>query len=432
MGSLSDKFKAMGINLGVTKPAQPAPIPGQDAIENPAGGENQPGSRLYPRSEKKVISIDQVVHGSYHPTIYGDIFGVETVYPPDYSHGNSQLANSHSIQTISQWAKASHLADALLDGFIFLDTETSGLAGGTGTFAFLVGVGRYTPQGFRLMQFFMRTPGEEAALLAALSQWMEPFEAIVTYNGKSFDAPLLNTRYVMQGLTSPLIGVPHFDLLHLSRRLWRDRLPSRTLKSVETDILGASRTQEEVPGWMVPELYFEYLRSGDASPLSGVFYHNAIDILSLVALFGHTSRMLDDPLSFKDQPGLDLVALAKLYEDLGDLDKAVQLYEVGLDRDLPEEFFWKTVERFATLYKRQKEWPAALALWQKAAGHGELYAFVELAKYFEHEQRDPAQAAGWTSRALDQINQLHIPTTQRKQWRAELERRLQRLKSKSG
>src|SRR5450759_4015638 len=145
MGSLSDKFKAMGINLGVTKPAQPAPIPGQDAIENPAGGENQPGSRLYPRSEKKVISIDQVVQGSYHTTIYGDIFGVETVYPPDYSHGNSQLAHSHSIQTISQWAKASHLADALLDGFIFLDTATSGLAGGTGTFAFLVGVGRYTP-----------------------------------------------------------------------------------------------------------------------------------------------------------------------------------------------------------------------------------------------------------------------------------------------
>ncbi len=426
MGNLTDKFKSMGITLGGSKPPIPMP-PG-----SPGSPERQESaSNLYPRQEAKAVPIDQVVQGSYRSTIYGDIFAVESLYPLTYTHGASELNGSHSLQTITEWAKASQLANSPRDNFVFLDTETTGLAGGTGTFAFLVGVGRLTPQGFNLVQFFMRTPGEETALLAALSEWMEPFDAIVTYNGKSFDAPLLNTRYVMQGLTSPLIGAPHVDLLHLARRLWRDRLPSRSLKAVEVDILGASRGQDEVPSWMIPELYFNYLRSGDAGPLGGVFYHNAIDVVSLAALFNHTSQMLDDPLHFKDQPGLDLVALAKLFEDMGYLDKAVQLYEVGMERGLPEDFFWKTVERFAYLHKRQKEWPAAVALWQKAASHGETYAYVELAKYFEHEQRRSDLAIEWTLKAIDQLDQPQVPSYLRRQWRPDLERRLARLRAKT-
>ena len=427
MDNLSDKLKAMGVRLGAPKPLPP---PGEE-LAAPQPGDEPPG-RLLPRGERKPLPIEAVVQGSYRPTIYGEIFAVETLYPAGYIHGSVPLKGNHTFNTMADWARASQLAQAQLEGFIFLDAETSGLAGGTGTFAFLVGLGRYVPQGFQLMQFFMRTPGEEAALLAALSEWIEPFEALVTYNGKSFDAPLLNTRYVLQGLNSPLLGVPHVDLLHLARRLWRERLASRSLKAIETDILGATRTQEEVPGWMVPELYFEYLRSGDASPLSGVFYHNALDVVSLAALMGHTSRMLDDPLGHLDQPGLDLVSLGRLYEDMGDLDRAIQLYEAGLERGLPEDFYWKTVARFAELYKHQKAWPPALALWQKAAGHGELYAFVELAKYYEHEQRDPAQAAEWTEQALDRVGQPAFPGYQRTIWRGELEHRLARLRAKMG
>ncbi len=429
MANLSDKFKSMGINLGAAKPGKP-PASGEES-----GGEalqSSQGTLLYPRPEKKAVPIDQVVAGSYRSTIYGEIFAVETLYPPDYSHGRTRVLSSNSIKLVSQWARASQLADSTPGSFVFLDTETSGLAGGTGTFAFLVGVGRHTAQGFDLVQFFMRTPGEEAALLAALSEWMEPLDAIVTYNGKAFDAPILNTRYILQGMTSPIHGLPHVDLLPLARRLWKDRLPSRTLKAVENDILGASRSEEEVPGWMVPELYFNYLHDGDARPLRGVFYHNAVDVVSLAALFSHTSSLLDDPLAHYDQPGLDLVSMAKLYEDLGHLDLAVQLYEVGIQRGLPEEFFWKTVERYSYLHKRQKEWPTALALWQKAASHGEMYAFIELAKYYEHEQRDPAQAVEWTQKGIDQINQPTTPSFVRSAWRKELEHRLVRLKSKTG
>ena len=135
--------------------------------------------------------------------ITGEVFCHEEFYPVDYIHGSKPLAPHDPIKVLCQWAGSHQLSLTNLQDFIFLDTETSGLAGGTGTYAFEVGLGRFTPEGFRLAQFFMRHPGEEPALLSGLNAFMDGMKAVVTYNGKSFDIPLLNTRYTLMAWTRP-------------------------------------------------------------------------------------------------------------------------------------------------------------------------------------------------------------------------------------
>lgn len=400
--SLEDRLKALGVRLG-----------GQGVPQPPA---------------PQALPIESVVPGEFIQTAFGETFRNLASYPPDYRHGNGDLNLTAPLKRMAEWGHADHLAEDPGASFFFLDTETSGLAGGTGTFAFLVGIGRYTQEGFELAQFFMRDPAEEPALLAAVSAYLSGCRALVTFNGKAFDAPLLNTRYTLQGITSPLAEIVHFDLLPLARRLWRERLPSRTLGYLENAILGHTRTQEEVPGWLIPEMYFEYLRSGDARPLAGVFYHNAMDILSLAALFRYIVRLLADPLTEPFLDPLDMISLGRLFEDLGYDEIAAQLYRNGLDHGLPESHRWATLERLSLLYKRRGDWEAALTLWQEAAASGQVFACVELAKYFEHRRREYAEAARWTEAGLAIVTASNFPVFFRSQWNSELTHRLQRLR----
>jgi len=218
--------------------------------------------------------------------------------------------------------------------------------------------------------------------------------------------------------------------------LWRARLPSRALGYLEEHILGLVRTQEDVPSWVIPSLYFGYLRSGDARPMKGVFYHNAVDVLSLAALLSHVAGLLNDPLNVVH--GLDLVAMGKMFEDLGHVEKAVQLYECGLARDLPEEIYWDTVRRLSLAQKRCGNLSAAVALWREAARSGQIYAHVELAKFYEHHRRDYDEAAQWTRAALALVNapdpsatlRAGFPRHECRRWLADLEHRLARLHRK--
>jgi tetratricopeptide (TPR) repeat protein len=276
----------------------------------------------------------------------------------------------------------------------------------------------------------MRDPTEEPGLLLALEDFLAPCQTLVTFNGKSFDAPLLNTRYTLQGWRSPLKEFAHIDLLHISRRLWRDRLPNRALGSLEVDILGTSRTEQEVPGWMVPQLYFDYLRSGDARPLRGVFYHNLMDVLSMAALLNHIARLLTDPLNPDLLYSQDQAALGRLYEDLGQVDMAAQIYTTSLERDLPPTTYQDVLQRLSMLYKRQGHIDTAMTLWQQAAGLGQVYACVELAKIFEHQRGELGQALTWTETALAIVSDPAFSRIERYQWLPELKHRLERLERK--
>lgn len=376
---------------------------------------------------KQKYPIEKVVDGRFWEVIYGEVFCHEELYPVDYVHGNRALWPSEPLGTLCQWAGAQPLSLSKLQNVIFLDTETSGLAGGTGTYAFEVGLGRFTNEGFKLAQFFMRHPGEEPALLAGLTAFMDGMQAVVTYNGKSFDIPLLNTRYTLLGMSTPFAEVDHFDLLPLARRLWKIRLESRTLGNVENEILGVTRGEEEVPGYLIPELYFEYLRSHDARPMAGIFYHNAIDILSLAGLFSHMAFLLNDPHSDKISHGEDIVALARFFESIGDINQADGLYQKALRLDLNEDLYWDTVQRYAYLLKRQEDWAAALALWEEATVHHALYAYEELAKYYEHRVKEIANAHEWTTAAINMLNENPMPAYEYHFWRERFDHRLKRL-----
>lgn len=404
MPTLSERLKSLGVKIG--------------ASDLPA-----PESRLK-------FPVEDIVAGRFLEKGDSVTYLIEDDFPNSYLHGQIGLRLANQPVTIAEWAGNMKIVEAEAESIVFLDTETSGLAGGTGTFAFLVGVGRYTPQGFHLAQFFMRDPLEEPALLLALEEFLASSQTVVSFNGKAFDVPLLDTRYTLQGWKSPFRDLAHVDLLHLSRRLWRDRLPSRTLANIEVQILHANRTDEEIPGWMIPQLYFDYLRDGDARPLKRVFYHNAMDVVSLAALLNHTSLLLEDPLGRHNEEFTDLAAVARLFEDLGRTSKASTLYETCLSSELPEEVYYDTLYRLSMLHKHNNNYLAAIPLWEQAVSHHRLYAYEELAKYYEHHALNLDTALKWTSDALEYINSTGTIDPEIGRWRQEFEHRHKRLQRK--
>jgi uncharacterized protein YprB with RNaseH-like and TPR domain len=406
MASLADKLKSLGVKVGTSD------------IQAPA------------KQTKASVPIEEVLDGRWIDTRRGPAFVSESLYPLEYRHGLAALFSDAPLHNLAHWAGDMRIHDMPIGRFAFLDTETSGLSGGTGTYAFLVGVGRFEADHFRLQQFFMSDPAGEAAVLEALIDFLAPCEALVTFNGKAFDAPLLRTRYALHNIPVPFKDYAHVDLLPLARRLWRDRLPSRALKYIEEHVMLAPRSLEEVPGFEIPWIYFDYLRTGDATPLKGVFYHNAMDIVAMTALFNHTAAMLADPHQADLEHGLDIIALAKLFEDLGKWDDAARLYERGLEIGLPEAGFAEALRRYSALQRRRGDLEAAVKLWERAAGEAHIYAHVELSKHYEHRQRDVDEALRWAKSALELAQAPSLPAYMRQYWMKEIGHRLERLEKK--
>lgn len=399
METLSDKLKALGVSMGMKQ--IPRPIPTQN----------------YP--------IESVVDITTRENAFGKALFTENVVPWDYQHGIVNFSDDFDTTRLMECGRIELSIPTDMDQFLFFDTETTGLAGGAGTFAFLIGIGFWKNKEFHLVQFFLPEPIEESAMLASFDEIISSFRVLVSFNGKSFDAPLLNARHILNGIQPPFSGKSHLDLLHLARRLWRNRLPSRALGDLEKDILIYPRTEEEIPGWMIPDIYLEYLKTKDARPLKGVFYHNSIDVLSLAALFIHTSKILSDPARF-EMLGLDIVAIAKVFEDLQQYEKALECYESGLSAGLPQEYYTQTLMRFANLYRRQNQVTSSLSLWEKAFEYGEIAAIEELAKYYEHNLRDFQTALACTIRGLSYLSAAEgLP-----EWENRLVHRKERLESK--
>lgn len=404
MPSLSEKLKALGVNIGT--------------------------DGLLPASKKTKYPIEKIIDGQEVNTPFGQTFVVDKTYSSDPRSENLPLRFTASLATLSTWISDPNIIRYKPESFAFLDTETSGLAGGTGTYAFMIGIGRFTEDGFSLSQFFMRDPIEEPAQLAAVLGALDGCKVLVTYNGKSFDVPLLNTRFITNGEPPPLKSYAHIDLLHLARRLWRDRLQSRTLGSIEENILGVVRTEEDIPGWMVPSIYFDYIKTGDARPLNNVFYHNAMDILTLATLLNHVSAILDDPYGGLVEHGIDLIAIGKVFEDMREFDAAAECFARGLEYDIPRKVRGQAIQRWSFLEKRRNNIDKSIQLWQNAVEYEEIYAHVELAKAFEHRLRDYSQAIFWTEQAITIIKSPSFPNLERSIWESKLEHRLDRLRRK--
>jgi uncharacterized protein YprB with RNaseH-like and TPR domain len=285
---------------------------------------------------------------------------------------------------------------------IFLDTETTGLAGGTGTHVFLVGVGRFSADALHVRQFFMRHPGDERSLLSALAAEISRSGALVTYNGRSFDVPLLDARYTMHGRSFTRPDV-HIDLLGATRAIWKHRLQSCSLGAIEQAILGVSR-ELDAPGWMIPQLYFDYLRSRRIELLEPVFAHNRSDIVSLARLTALVQAYevgLEAPPDRIDRLGLALHRLRRY----GDPRALAELGELWTELSVPSDLRLRGLRAYSTALKRQRRYAEAVAAWQRALGDPSrsirLYATEELAKFLEHRERDHARAHELSRRGAD-------------------------------
>lgn len=351
---------------------------------------------------EKFPSLEDAIQGKTLSNSLGEFVIKETIFPMDYQHGIVRLSNQVAIETINRTAKITHPTE--VGKMLFIDTETTGLSGGTGTFAFLVGVGQFTANGFTLRQMIIRGPEEEPAMLLHLLNALKKDSSFVTFNGKSFDVPLLQNRMIINRFQANLKEFPHVDVLHLSRKLWRRKLDSCALHDLEVSILGFKRTAEDVPGWMIPDLYFEYLRTKDPARLSEVVYHNAQDILSLAAIFIHIAKILEQNEQNDDIDVDDLIAISRVYRDVGWQDISTRILQSCIEGECTPEQITEICAILGLYYKKNGGLTKAVEYWSKAANNGDLQSAIELAMYYEHTQKDTGKALEWCNIILKNID----------------------------
>ncbi len=257
---------------------------------------------------------------------------------------------------------ANEIADP--DQWLFLDTETTGLAGGSGTYPFLVGLAWWEDGGLEIEQLFMRDYDEERSLLHALKERMDEYPVLVTFNGKSFDWPLLETRYRMSRRVAAPTLRAHLDFLHPARNLWRLRLGSAKLSELERHVLGWDRGTDLTSG-LIPQIYFNYLRGGPPEPLISVLNHNQMDLRGLALLSSRILSLLSDVENL-GQDGLELFGVSRICEKRREDVRARSLYEKSIASILPAATDRAARRSLAKLAKRQGDFELACQLWQEA------------------------------------------------------------------
>lgn len=325
------------------------------------------------------------------------------------------------------------IADA--QQWLFLDTETTGLAGGTGTYPFLVGLAWWEGGGLEVEQLFMREYSEERSLLAALAERMAERPVLVTFNGKSFDWPLLETRYRMTRTIPPPLPRAHLDFLHPARNLWRLRLGSVRLSQLERHVLGWDRGAD-IASELIPRIYLDFVRGGRAEPLVPVFQHNQLDLRGLAGLSGRILSLLGDEEATTED-GLELYGVSRICERRGEVKRARKFYEQSIASVLPLETDRAARAALARLTKREGDLTCARELWEGMLGNSrEGYeAYEQLAIYYEHEAREPRRALALAREALDQLRRANqvgtVAATEYRRTKGRFEHRMLRLERKA-
>lgn len=375
--------------------------------------------------------VENWLSGEEVVTAHGAHFETERLYDRFRRHGSLDISDLAELPC--------DLLDAISDGGVpscdpsewaFLDTETTGLAGGAGTYAFLIGVGRITPEGFRVRQFFMREHGEEPSLLSALTEHLSHFKVLITYNGRTYDQPLLETRYRMARFRAPFDALPHLDLLHGTRRLWKLRFDSCRLVDLENQILGVER-EGDLPGEMIPYVYFEYLRTGEAFHLVPILHHNAMDILTLACLTGVVPWAFRSPEQARLTHGAEMVGLGRWFRRAEQNERALELFRRAIDLGLRDELLFKTMWDIAALEKKCGREDAAMSVFTDLASSRNplrVAALEELAKFYEHREKNYSMALEMTRSALAFIDTPELRKREsRLAKRAEAKNRMRRL-----
>jgi uncharacterized protein YprB with RNaseH-like and TPR domain len=348
-------------------------------------------------------AIEEFMSGEVVKTPLGEHFETERVWERHRRHGSVDISDLFGLpEDLLEPLSGGAVSQAHPVKWAFLDTETTGLAGGAGTYAFLIGVGAIDAAGFRLRQFFMRDYGEEPSLLLRLTEHLSQFDVLITYNGKAYDQPLLETRFRMARSRHPFDRLQHLDLLFGARRLWKLRLDSCRLVELENQILGVER-EGDLPGEMIPYCYFDYLRTKLAFKVVPIFHHNAIDILSLACLTAIVPFAFRRPEDAPLRHGPDLIGLARWLERADRGDEALRLLRRAVDLGLPDALLFRTLWDIAALERRAGRDDAALAVIAELAETRNPYrarALEALAKHYEHRERNFAMALELTRAAL--------------------------------
>jgi uncharacterized protein YprB with RNaseH-like and TPR domain len=399
-----------------------------------AATKSRPSRRLEPerpRVRREVVSIASALpDGKEIRNPLGTFFCLDRYFPLDHRHGRIELDRLLRIprESFSVLARGSDDMEIDLERALFLDTETTGLAGGSGTYAFLIGLGFVEDGAFVLRQLFMREYREEAAMLHAFLEIVSRFELLVSYNGKSFDVPLLETRFVLTRQRCAFEEKLHFDLLHPARSLWKARSESCRLTELEQLLLGIEREQD-VPGHLIPDIYFRFVRTGDAAQLPYVFEHNGNDLLSLAALTVSASEMLDEG-NIPDNP-IDDFSLGRLFARVSNEERSMIHYERAVESGLEGAARRRSLRGLAELHKRRGEVDRARELWEELSreeGLESLVALHELAMHREHRERDFRTAIELCDEALARLGSgLPLAPGVREKWREAFEHRRKRL-----
>jgi uncharacterized protein len=299
--------------------------------------------------------------------------------------------------------------------WLFLDTETTGLAGGTGTYPFLVGIAWWDAGGLQVEQFFMRDFSEEHSLLHELAARLADRPVLVTFNGKSFDWPLLENRFAMtRSISTPRLAA-HLDLLHPARALWKLRLGSVRLIELERRVLDAPRLgwrrEDDIASALIPQYYFDYLRGGPYDPIVGIVRHNQMDLRGLAALFGKINALVASEHTDRDGiDSVDLFGLSRFFQRRGDADRAHVACSQALELGLPAELLPRARRELALLAKRRGDHARAAALWLELSTDPQegVLACEQLAVHYERRAKDPARATEFARLGLAKLQRMRI------------------------
>jgi uncharacterized protein YprB with RNaseH-like and TPR domain len=393
-------------------------------------------------AQRAAKGIEEYVDGRVEQNAIGDFFVARQALPFGRPYGKLRIGDlsTTDLHPLDLFMENAALPEC--SRLMFLDTETTGLVGGTGTCAFLIGLGAVEGSQFVVRQFFLRDYPEEKGILAALAEALENYQGLVTFNGKTFDLPLLETRYALARMKSPFARLLHLDLLHPARRLWKLRLESCALGHLESEVLGIHR-QGDVDGSEIPGIYFDYLRSGDARGLQPVFYHNALDIISLAALTvemagvigAHTVPLHDAPLEapVNATSSIDLFSLSRIFERSGDRQLSLSTCQRAIEAGLPQTIETQALWQLASKHKRMLEHQRAVELWIEVTQRETklaLLAFEELAICYEHRLRDAKTALEYTERAIEFLTRDNFVAMPGSREHQRFSHRLKRLRRK--
>jgi len=400
------------------------PKGGPYETEPPKGGrhESERGARLdalqHPATDD---AIADVLDGQWHERDGQRFLVVDRTYVPGYRHGSMVLADGlppsegvwPRLSLLSGNAAPSHPRTVAPSHLFFIDLETTGIAGGAGTYAFLVGCGWFAGGTFRTRQFFLSSFTAERALLEAVGEVAAAAGTVVSYNGKSFDLPLIETRFALHRLPTPFASLPHIDMLHPARRMWRVAADTAAgavsytcrLSTLEQQLCGYVR-EGDVAGFEIPARYFRYVHAGDARPLAAVFEHNRLDLVSLALVTARAAQMLEDgPAAART--AREALGMGRLYERGGMMVEAKSCFARATEiEDGDEELRAEALRAYAILSRRLRQYDDAAAAWRRVLGLPlcprpiEREASEALAVHLEHRRRDLTSARDYTMRLL--------------------------------